>query len=69
MLAIAKLREVSTALTAFYADYSKYPETITELKSSYLPRFPQLFPDNFSYKRNSLTGSKQDYEIRYIGHI
>ena len=55
MLATAKLREISMALTSFYADYSNYPYAITELKSNYLPKFPQAFIDNFSYKRNSFT--------------
>jgi hypothetical protein len=65
----ANLKEVQTALAAYNIDTMKYPTDIMELSRAYLPKFPQNFTDNFSYKTTTNTQGQPDFEIRYIGHI
>lgn len=66
--AIASLKEVQTALAAYYIDNATLPDNLDKLKL-YLPKFPQAFTDNFSYKLTKNSRGEDDYEIRYIGHI
>ncbi len=67
--ALAALRDVQTSLMAYNIDTTSYPIDINKLSPSYLPKFPQEFTENFSYKHITNTWGQSDYEIRYIGHI
>lgn len=64
----ASLKEVQTALAAYQIDTMTLPDNLDKLKL-YLPKMPQAFTENFSYKLTKKTNGEADYEIQYIGHI
>lgn len=66
--ASASLKQVQTALAAYQVDTMTLPETLDKIQL-YLPKFPQAFTDNFSYKLTKNSRGEADYEIRYTGHI
>lgn len=69
--ATSMLRNITTALGAYYADREKYPDTIDQLDQNYMPKGRWDFDKNFTYKNTTGTGlsAQPDYEIRYIGKI
>ena len=63
------MKQVQTALAAYYVDTATLPESIDVIKKNYIAKFPQAFTDNFSYTLTKNSRGEPDYEIRYIGKI
>jgi hypothetical protein len=70
--ATANMRDITTAMWAYYSDTEKFPDSIDQLNTSYIndTKALPLFKKNFTYKNVSSSWSSiPDYEIRYIGKI
>ncbi len=71
--AFSNMKDISTAIWAYYSDKEQYPDTLDQLNINYVPKQEILvsFKKNFTYKKIPRSGNLtyDDFEISYIGHI